>query len=170
MGEVTARLTRDPIALESIYKIEFHPGHGAVNAFVGVVRNQNQGKNVIKMEYDCFIPLCEKIFFEIATEAQKKWDKDAHILVSHRHGMLNVGEPSVVIVASSKHRNESYLITRYVIEEIKVRAPIWKKEYYQDGETDWVRGHALCQNRKVDHHEDHWGHSCGGKVHPYEKR
>lgn len=168
MDNITIQITCEPIDIESVYKFEPSVGHGAANAFVGAVRNQNSGREVVKMEYDCFIPLCEKIFFEIAAEAKVKWGKDARILIVHRYGLLKVGDLSVVIFASTVHRHESYLITRYIIEEIKVRAPIWKKEFYQDGETDWVRGHALCQHRKVDHHGDHWGYSCGRAVPPHE--
>jgi molybdopterin synthase catalytic subunit len=145
-----------------VLNFQANSSHGAINYFIGIVRNFNLGLNVVGMEYDCFVPLCEKTFLDIATEAQNKWDKDANILIIHRHGKLDIGEASVAIVATTRHRDESYQITRYIIEEIKVRAPIWKKEYYQDGETDWVRGHALCQHRKVNHHEYDGSHSCGG--------
>lgn len=170
MGDIRVIVTDLPIMPEHFYNFKANSGHGAINTFVGIVRDLNLGRNVIKMEYDCFIPLCEKIFLDIASEAQKKWCADANILIIHRHGVASIGEPSVAIVATTGHRDESYRITRYIIEEIKIRAPIWKKEYYQDGETEWVRGHALCQHRKVDHHENDRGHSCGGKIHSHEAR
>ncbi len=170
MGDIRVKVTREPLLLTELFGLKPDSAHGAVNSFVGTVRNLNLGRNVTKMEYDCFIPLCEKIFVDIACEAQRKWCADANILIFHRHGELNVGDASVVIIATTGHRDESYRITRYIIEEIKIRAPIWKKEYYQDGETDWVRGHALCQHRKVDHHEHDGSHSCGRQVHPHETR
>ncbi len=170
MGNINVKVTSELLLLNELFNFQPSVGHGATNTFVGIVRNLNLGRNVIKMEYDCFIPLCEKTFLDIATEAQKKWCNDANILIAHRHGKLNVGDASVAIIATTGHRDESYRITRYIIEEIKVRAPIWKKEFYQDGETDWVRGHALCQHRKVDHHENGGRHSCGGNVHSHETR
>lgn len=173
MGKIQVKVTQDPIVLTELASWEADSIHGAMNSFVGIVRSSNLGRSVVAMEYDCFIPLCEKTFSDIATEAQKKWSMNANILVIHRHGKLEVGDVSVAIVATTGHRDESYRITRYVIEEIKTRAPIWKKEYYQDGETDWVRGHALCQHRndrKVDHHENAGSYSCGGKIHSHEAR
>ena len=170
MGTVETIVTTESINLENVAHWGASSQHGAYNSFVGIVRNRNLGKDVVAVEYDCYIPLCKNVFAQIAQEAQSKWGTDANILVIHRHGKLNVGEASVAIAATTGHRDESYRITRYIIEEIKVRAPIWKKEFYTDGETDWVRGHALCQHRKVDHNEIHGNHSCGGKVHSHEVR
>lgn len=170
MGNISVKITTEPLLLNELFSFQASLGHGAINTFIGIVRNSNLGRIVTKMEYDCYIPLCEKTFLDIAAEAQKKWCTDANILVVHRHGKLNVGDASVAIIATTGHRDESYRITRYIIEEIKVRAPIWKKEHYQDGETDWVRGHALCQHRKVNHHEYDGSHSCGGKIHSHETR
>mgnify|MGYP000013422383 FL=1 len=170
MGNIDVRVTTSSLDMSEFISFKPSLGHGAMNSFVGIVRNLNLGKSVIKMEYDCFIPLCEKTFFDIAKEAQDKWCTDANILIVHRHGKVEVGEASVVIFATTGHRDEAYRITRYIIEEIKVRAPIWKKEFYENGETDWVRGHALCQHRKVDHNENVRGHSCGREIHSHEAR
>lgn len=170
LNNINTFVTDQIIDLNQISKFVPESAHGAGNTFVGFVRNLNLGKPVVAVEYDCYQILCEKVFIEISREAQKKWSEDANILVIHRHGKLNVGEASVLISVTTKHRDESYRISRYIIEEIKVRAPIWKKEYYQDGQTDWVRGHALCQHRKVDHHEASGNHSCGGPVHSHEAR
>ena len=169
MGPVDVRVCSAPLNINEL--IQFRPefAHGAVNIFIGTVRKTNLGREVVRLDYDCFKPLCEKTFFEIAREAQSKWCEDACILIAHRHGELAVGEASVIIVASTGHRDESYRVSRYIIEEIKVRAPIWKKEYYQNGESEWVRGHALCQHRKDEHvHENHGSRSCGRTIHPHE--
>lgn len=171
MSTVKTIVTDKEIDLDFVAKWNPSSEHGASNAFLGFVRNLNLGKSVVAVEYDCFKTLCEKIFNQIAEEAKQKWGKDSNILIIHRHGRLSVGEASVAIVVTTRHRDESYRASRYIIEEIKVRAPIWKKEFYIDGETEWVRGHALCQHRKVDHHEEHSGaHSCGGHVHSHETR
>ena len=118
--------------------------HGGGNIFLGYVRNVNLGKKVIAVSYDAFAPLAKKVFQDIAGEAQNKWGKDLNIYISHRVGKLEIGDISVAIYVTSRHRDESYQASRYIIEEIKTRAPIWKKEFYESGETEWVRGHALC--------------------------
>ncbi len=169
-GTITAKVVEDQISFDEISNWKSQAGHGALNIFVGMVRDFNQGRKVVSIEYDCFIPLCEKTLLEIAGEAQQKWGHGTEILVIHRHGLLNVGEPSVLVLATTKHRDESYRVTRFIIEEIKIRAPIWKKENYIDGASEWVRGHALCQHRRIDHHETDGSHSCGGKVHSHGPR
>ena len=118
--------------------------HGAQNVFIGNVRNHNMGKQVLSVSYDAFGELAENVFGEICSEAAGKWGSDIRCAVFHRVGSLGIGEASIVIAVGSRHRDESYQASRYIIEQIKTRAPIWKKEFYTDGETEWVRGHALC--------------------------
>ena len=120
--------------------------HGAHSQFMGVVRDHNHGKKVLKVEYDAFIPLAEKELKDICHEAEKKWGP-LNVYVHHRLGELFVGDASVIISVSSPHRNEAFEASRYVIEELKKRVPIWKKETYEDGESEWLKGHALCQHR-----------------------
>ncbi len=122
------------------------PGHGARNFFFGTVREINHGRTVVAVEYDAFIPLAEKTFHSIGTEALKQWGPDLKISIRHRIGRLVIGEISVAIGVSSRHRDEAYQASRYIIEEIKHRSPIWKKEYYENGETEWLKGHSLCQH------------------------
>lgn len=119
-------------------------GNGAGTLFRGVVRERNLGKAVVAVSYDAFVPLAEKVLARICAEAGERWGQNLRIFVAHRTGRLAVGEASVVIGAGATHRDESFQAARYVIEQLKARAPIWKKEYYEDGETDWLRGHALC--------------------------
>jgi molybdopterin synthase catalytic subunit len=121
------------------------PNCGAEVWFYGRVRNHNLGREVRSVEYDAFGPLCENIFREIAEESKKGFQAGA-VTIVHRHGLLNIGEISVAIGVSTPHRDEAYKISRHIIEQIKVRAPIWKKENYRDGESEWVRGHTLCQH------------------------
>lgn len=170
MGNLFIEITAAAIDLEKAIQWAPNGTHGASCSFIGYVRNLNMGKQVTAIEYDCYEKLCENVFRKISEEAQEKWGQDSNILIIHRHGRLNIGEASVCIIVTTKHRDESYKTSRYIIEEIKERAPIWKKEFYLDGETDWVRGHALCQHRKIESHEDHRNHSCGGKVHSHESR
>jgi molybdopterin synthase catalytic subunit len=132
-------------ALKSLSANGANAGHGAEILFLGVVRDINMGKTVTAVAYDAFGPLAEKTLTEIASEAKIKWGQDLQVVIHHRTGTLKVGEASLAIAVSSRHRDESYQASRYIIEEIKERAPIWKKEFYLDGETEWLKGHALCQ-------------------------
>jgi molybdopterin synthase catalytic subunit len=161
-GRTLIKVSIDPIDATQATRWEHHSIHGAANIFIGMVRSFNLGRQVKSIHYDCYIPLCERVMREIAEEAKAKWGPDIDIAAIHRHGLLMSGEASVLVMASSKHRDESYRVTRYIIEEIKTRAPIWKKETYVDGESEWVKGHALCQHRKVDHHETGGRYPCGG--------
>ena len=108
----------------------YQPHCGASNSFTGVVRNLNHGREVTAVSYDAYIPLAEKTLYEIAVEGQNKWSKNSSVYIQHRVGKLLVGELSVAIIVHTPHRDESFQICRYVIEELKVRVPIWKKEFY----------------------------------------
>jgi molybdopterin synthase catalytic subunit len=119
------------------------PGHGAADLFVGRVRDINDGRQVLAVSYDLHAPLCRKVFAEICAEAQREWGEDTRLWLVHRHGRLVVGEASVIAGASSRHRDASFRACRYLIEELKQRAPIWKQEHYVDGDAAWSRGHAL---------------------------
>jgi molybdopterin synthase catalytic subunit len=122
------------------------PGHGAADLFIGRVRNINQGRQVKAVSYDIQPALCRNVFMEICEEARQQFGH-MHLWLAHRHGRLAIGEASVVAAASSRHRDESFRACRYLVEEMKHRAPIWKQEHYVDGDSEWVQGHALCQHR-----------------------
>jgi molybdopterin synthase catalytic subunit len=139
-------VSEEEINSEQIFNFAKEHGHGAQNFFFGAVRSENLGRKVLSVGYDAAPALAAKSLREIATECLEKWGNDLRIIVVHRTGKLGVGELSVAIGVSSKHRDESYLASRYIIEEIKTRVPIWKKEYYVDGESEWLKGHALCQH------------------------
>ena len=126
-------VTDEPIDITKTLELVENKAHGAVVNFMGAVRNFNQGKKV-------FIQLCE-------AESQKTTEPLC-IAITHRQGRLNVGELSIMIAVSSPHRGEAFTACRNIIEEIKHQCPIWKKEFYEDGETQWVQGHALCQHAK----------------------
>ncbi len=135
-----------PIDLNVVRNYLTNSGHGAEILFLGNIRDFNQGRRVKAVAYEAFIPLAKKTFYEICEEAQKRWGSSLCAVVTHRVGKLQVGEASVVIGVSLPHRGEAYQASRYIIDELKHRAPIWKKEYYEDGESEWLQGHALCQS------------------------
>ena len=114
-------------------------GDGAAILFLGVVRDHADGRSVSGMRYDAYVEMAEPVLEEIAREAADRLGT-SRIAVTHRVGELAIGDVSVAIAASSPHRAESFDASRYVIEEIKKRLPIWKKEHYTDGSVSWVEG------------------------------
>jgi len=112
---------------------------GASLLFLGVVRDHAEGRAVRGMRYDAYEQMAESVLAEIAGEAAERLGTD-RVAVVHRTGELGVGEVSVAIAVSSPHRAEAYEASRYVIEEIKKRLPVWKKERYTDGDAAWVEG------------------------------
>lgn len=123
--------------------------NGALNMFVGKVRNHNMGKAVNAVSYDVFAPLACNVFQEICTEAKTQFGERLRLYIEHYKGKLTIGGISVIIAVGSPHRDESFKACRYLIEQLKIRAPVWKQEHYVDGDSEWVKGHALC-----GHHHD----------------
>lgn len=113
------------------------PTCGAVVTFVGKVRNHHQGKEVISLTYEAYVPMVKKVFGEIIQEAKEKFHLP-NIRIVHRVGNLTIGDVAVWIGAQSAHRREAFRACEYTINELKSRAPIWKKEHYQEGEAQWV--------------------------------
>lgn len=125
------------------------PACGAAALFLGIVRDHHEGKSVRYLEYEAYKPMAEKVLAEIAEEIGKRWDVRKMALV-HRVGRLEIGETAVAVVVSTPHRKDSFEACRYGIDEIKVRAPIWKKEYYVGGEH-WVQNCKGCQDAREAH-------------------
>jgi molybdopterin synthase catalytic subunit len=113
-------------------------GCGAVCTFLGIVRATHKGRRVQHLEYEAFEPLALKTFDRIAQEISAEWP-DARVAIHHRVGRLGVGEASVVIAAASSHRAQAFQVCRYAIERIKQIAPIWKHEFFTEGDA-WVEG------------------------------
>jgi len=136
---VHAGLTGSIIDPEAVLARVAAPEDGAVLLFLGVVRDHNDGRSVTGMEYEAYEAMAEETLAGIAAEAAERWDTN-RIAVVHRTGSLEVGEVSVAIAVSTPHREEAYAASRWVIEEIKKRLPVWKREHYVDGERRWVPG------------------------------
>ena len=120
-----------------ISSVEF----GASIFFTGTVRNLNNNKSVIGITYDSHDELVIKSFEEIYKEADKKLNiQNKAVFIEHAKGYLNLGEMSIIIAVACKHRDQAYVLSRYIIEEIKKRSPIWKKEHYTDNQSDWLKG------------------------------
>lgn len=113
------------------------PSCGAFAAFEGRVRNHNEGRKVTQLEYEAFEPLGVAEGERILTEACRRFGVE-HVLCVHRLGTLAPGEVAVWVGVASRHRDEAFLACRYIIDEVKHRVPIWKKEHYVTGESGWV--------------------------------
>tara|TARA_B100001121_G_scaffold190501_1_gene166395 strand:+ start:445 stop:891 length:447 start_codon:yes stop_codon:yes gene_type:complete len=117
---------------------------GASIYFLGTVRNTNNNKKVSGVTYDSHDEMVIKSFEEIYNEADKKLDiKDKAVFIEHATGYLNLGEISIIIAVACKHRDQAYVLSRYIIEEIKKRSPIWKKEHYENEESEWLKGNPI---------------------------
>lgn len=127
---------REPIDLETLLAQGDSPSNGADLVFIGKVRDHSRGKTVLYIDYEIYDSMAIRELNRIADETAEKW-KPGRILIAHRHGRVNIGEASIVIAVSSPHRDESYQASRYIIDEIKKRVPIWKKEFYSDG-SEWI--------------------------------
>ncbi len=123
--------------------------NGAEALFVGTVRNHNQGRKVLRVSYDVFEPLTKQSFKDICLEAQEKGGGGLDLYVVHGKGCLDIGGISIVIVAGSPHRDEVFKATRYIIEQIKRRSPIWKQEHYVDGDSEWIQGCELMHSANI---------------------
>ena len=122
--------------------------YGASIYFTGTVRNQNDDKSVIGITYDSHDALVINSFQEIYNEADQKLNiKDKSVYIEHAKGYLNLGEVSIIIAVACKHRDQAYVLSRYIIEEIKKRSPIWKKEHYQNNDSAWLKGNTLSNEK-----------------------
>lgn len=133
------------------------PGPGGITSFLGIVRGENQGRRVTRLEYEAYIPLALKSFERIVAEVDGNWASVA-LGIHHRLGSLAVGEISVVIVAASAHRGDAFAACRYAIERLKQIAPIWKREHSEGGET-WLEG-AVADPDDQDARQEAYRRAC----------
>ena len=129
-------LTSSPIDLASLL-VEARPSDGAVCSFVGVVRNENEGRETVEIEYQAYGAMAEAEMEKIERSIAADWPR-TRVRIVHRVGRLRVGDASVAIVATSAHRADAFAACRAAIDRIKTTVPIWKKEFHPDGSSDWV--------------------------------
>ena len=117
---------------------------GASIFFTGTVRNINENKKVTGMTYDSHDQLVIKSFKEIYKETGEKLNIiDRAVFIEHIKGYVGLGEISIIIAVACKHRDQAYVLSRYIIEEIKKRSPIWKKEHYENEKSEWLKGNPI---------------------------
>ncbi len=133
MIEVTATAI-EPAALQESLQ---NPGAGGFCSFEGWVRNTNEGRSVERLEYEAYEPLVIAEGEKVLAEAKAKYPfLEARCV--HRTGLLEIGDLAVWVGVAAAHRDEAFKACRYIIDELKVRLPIWKKEHYVDGDSGWV--------------------------------
>ena len=109
---------------------------GGIVTFAGHVRDHHDGRTVTRLEYSAYAPMAEAECARIVAEAEERWPVSAGLV--HRLGSLAIGDLAVAIAVSGAHREEAFAACRWIIEEVKRRVPIWKREYYADGTVAWV--------------------------------
>jgi len=142
-------LTSQPIDLATLALSVAAPERGAQVTFTGIVRNHHAGREVVSLVYSAYAPMAEEICAELVREAEQRWS--VQVALSHRLGELAIGDVAVAIAVSSQHRGVAFDACRWLIDELKTRAPIWKHERYADGTAAWVdptaAGGAISSSR-----------------------
>ena len=138
---------KDKILISNAEKFIKDSKFGSSIYFLGTVRNSNDNKTVTGITYDSHDEMVIKSFKEIYKEADQKLDiKDKAVFIEHAKGYLNLGDVSILIAVAGKHRDQAYVLSRYIIEEIKKRSPIWKKEHYENNDSEWLKGNPIQTN------------------------
>jgi molybdopterin synthase catalytic subunit len=130
-------LTELPIRVDPLVDHVRAPDRGGIAIFLGQVRDHHRGKGVVGLDYSAYGPMAEQVIGEIVREVEAKWSR-LGVAVQHRIGSLAIGDTAVAVVAAAAHRGEAFEACRYVIEELKRRVPVWKKEFFVDGTVEWV--------------------------------
>lgn len=130
------RLVDGPLSLAAVIAEVEDERAGAIATFQGTVRRQSRGRQVIALEYEAYAGMAEKVMAEIADSVKERYDLH-EVAISHRTGRCEVGEVSVVIAVSAAHRQDALSACRDIIDELKERVPLWKKELYEGG-GEWI--------------------------------
>ncbi len=129
-------LTGDPISADQLVSQVSGPSRGGIATFVGLVRDHQDGRGVIRLEYHAYPAMAELECGAVVAEVVSRWP--VSIALMHRTGSLSVGDVAIAVAAAGDHRAECFDACRWVVEQVKHRIPIWKKEFYADGSVAWV--------------------------------
>jgi len=132
-------ITATAIDVQKIINAASHPEAGAVNTFIGTVRNNANTKSVLRLEYEAYEPMAIAEIKKIVDQACQRWPIKGYA-ISHRTGVLLPGEIAVVAAIATPHRAQSFEACQYIIDTLKATVPIWKKEVFEDGE-EWIAAH-----------------------------
>jgi molybdopterin synthase catalytic subunit len=139
MIRTSIKITSEKLDLQECYRLVEDDSCGGISAFVGTVRNDTQGKEVTQLDFSTYKPMAIKEMQKIADLILEKFDVKK-IAIHHAEGVLRIREIPVIIAVSSKHRKAAFEACEFAIDTLKERVPIWKKEYFSDGEV-WVNAH-----------------------------
>jgi molybdopterin synthase catalytic subunit len=131
------RVTTEPLSVQAVNDLVKRPTDGAVVTFDGIVRNNFAGRPVHYLEYEAYAAMAEQKLAEIGEEMRRKFAV-GEIAIVHRIGRLEIGESSIVIAVAAPHRHAAFEACAYAMDRIKEEVPIWKKEFFTDGEDHWV--------------------------------
>jgi molybdopterin synthase catalytic subunit len=137
---IMIEITTEAIDIQAVIKATTSEKAGAINVFIGTIRDNSLEKNVVKLEYEAYDSMAKLKLQELVNEASKQWPIEKAAIV-HRKGILEIGDVAVVIAVSTPHRAESFAACQWIIDNLKKVVPIWKKEFYSDGAV-WVAAHA----------------------------
>jgi len=132
-------LSEEPLKTEKAIQFVEADNCGAINVFIGTVRNSTKSKTVVQLEFEAYQPMAIKEMQKIADLAKTKWSFEK-IAIHHRVGLLEIGDLPVVIAVSSPHRKVAFEVCQFTIDTLKETVPIWKKEFFEDGAV-WVAAH-----------------------------
>jgi molybdopterin synthase catalytic subunit len=131
-------LTDEPLNADALAQSVMRPSDGGLVVFSGVVRNHSEDRVVRYLVYEAYREMALPKLEQVAQEAQERWPM-ANVAMSHRLGRMEIGETSVIVAASAPHRAEAFEAGRYAIDRLKAIVPIWKKEFFEEGEN-WPTG------------------------------
>ena len=152
-----SRIRREPLSMDEVTRIVERPEAGAIATFLGVVRNMNDGRVVSLLEYEAYGTMAEAELARIIEELEREMP-EVRVAATHRIGALHVGDAAVVCAASAPHRGEAFHACRELIDRVKARLPIWKREHGPDGPY-WVGWEdARCTPDHGDHDHAHHHH------------
>lgn len=135
-SRILCKITDQLINMQELADFVADPAAGAMATFVGMTRNANEGRRVVRLEYECYSGMAEKEMVKIAEEALSRWPI-VKVAMIHRIGRVDIGEASVAIAVSSGHRHAAFEACHHAINQLKETVPIWKKELYEGGEL-WI--------------------------------
>jgi molybdopterin synthase catalytic subunit len=136
-------LRDDPLDIAAAIEFASDPKGGAVAVFLGTTRAEidSRGRELVALDYEAYREMAEAQMRRLADEARKSW-KILRLALLHRVGRVNVKEPSVLVAVSTPHRADAFAACKFLIDQLKAEATIWKKEVWADGSSTWVDGHG----------------------------
>ncbi len=134
---VRAAMTEHPIALAEHEELVSHRSAGAVVGFVGMIRDHDGGRRVVRLEYSAH-PSAEQVLAEVVADVAGRADGVRAVAASHRVGVLRIGEAALVAAVAADHRQAAFATCAHLVDAIKARLPVWKHQFFDDGTEEWV--------------------------------